>query len=147
MEEPITIEPVKAESVSNERISEEDSFEPQSLLERHTESIIITDISPVHYTHTDLPKRKMKAVDYSKEENKSDIERCALLILQVEAPILKGVLIRKILASFGVNRNNAVLEATEGALKALNMIMSPKVGKSRLRQLSNACSLTTEYSL
>ena len=27
------------------------------------------------------------------------------------------------------------------------MIMSPKVGKSRLRQLSNACSLTTEYSL
>ena len=93
MEEPITIEPVKAESVSNERISEEDSFEPQSLLERHTESIIITDISPVHYTHTDLPKRKMKAVDYSKEENKSDIERCALLILQVEAPILKGVLI------------------------------------------------------
>ena len=27
------------------------------------------------------------------------------------------------------------------------VIMSPKVGKSRLRQLSNACSLTTEYSL
>ena len=28
-----------------------------------------------------------------------------------------------------------------------NMIRSPKVGKSRLRQLNNACSLTTEYSL
>lgn len=27
------------------------------------------------------------------------------------------------------------------------MIRSPKVGKSRLRQLNNACSLTTEYSL
>lgn len=121
MEEPVTIEPVKAESVANERISEEDSFESQRLLERRTESIIITDISPVHYTHTDLPKRKMKAVDYSSAENEAEIKRCALLILQAEAPILKGVLIRKILASFGVNRNNAVLEATEGALKALNI--------------------------
>ena len=32
-------------------------------------------------------------------------------------------------------------------LQKHSMIMSPKVGKSRLRQLSNACSLTTEYSL
>jgi len=29
----------------------------------------------------------------------------------------------------------------------ITMIRSPKVGKSRLRQLNNACSLTTEYSL
>ena len=33
------------------------------------------------------------------------------------------------------------------SLLFVNMIRSPKVGKSRLRQLNNACSLTTEYSL
>jgi len=40
------------------------------------------------------------------------------MIVETEAPILKEVLIRKLMNSFGVNKSQAVMEATEKAIKA-----------------------------
>ena len=50
--------------------------------------------------------------------NKGLIIDRILAIVEVEAPILKDVLIRKVMASFNVNKSNAALEAAEKAIKA-----------------------------
>ena len=86
------------------------------------------EIVPVPYTFAELPEDKMSAVEYTAASNKAEIGRRALAIVEAEAPILRDVLIRKLWASFGVNKGNAVVEATEKALKAAKIKTTKQKG-------------------
>ena len=85
-------------------------------------------IIPAPYIFAELPDHKMSQSEYVSPESKADIGKCALLILHAEAPIRKDVLIRKLRASFGVNKSAAVEEATEKALKAIKMKTTKQKG-------------------
>lgn len=85
-------------------------------------------ITPVPYIFADLPVNKMSQSDYVSTDNKAEIGDRALSILQAEAPIRKDVLIRKLRASFGVNKSTAVEDATEKALKAIKMKTTKQKG-------------------
>ncbi|MBR0130646.1 MAG: hypothetical protein IJM08_05040, partial [Firmicutes bacterium] len=85
-------------------------------------------ITPVPYTYAELPEDKMSPADYAAASNKAEIGNRALAIVQAEAPILRDVLIRKVMASFGVNKSAAVLDATEKALKAVKIKSTKQKG-------------------
>ena len=85
-------------------------------------------IIPAPYIFAELPDHKTSQSEYVSPESKADIGKCALLILHAEAPIRKDVLIRKLRASFGVNKSAAVEEATEKALKAIKMKTTKQKG-------------------
>ena len=70
-------------------------------------------ITPVPYTYADLPKDRFSVADYASADNKAEIGKRALIILEAETPILRDVLIRKVMASFGVYRSPNTSEATE----------------------------------
>lgn len=116
-EEHLTNAPYTEEDKYTREIIKEDVLEMPHISYGSKEPTKPIIIAPVPYAYADLPKEKMNNVEYVMAENKVKISRQALTVLQVEGPILKGVLIRRILASFGVNRNAATLEATENALK------------------------------
>ena len=75
------------------------------------------EIIPVPYTFVSDHDVKLSSDDYISTGRKGEIGQRALEIVQTEGPILKDNLIRKVMASFGVNKSNAVLEATEKAIK------------------------------
>ena len=77
-----------------------------------------TSIIPVPYVYADLPEDKLTATEYTAADKKAEIGRRAIDIVQVEGPILRDALIRRIMASYGVKKSPSVLEATEKALKA-----------------------------
>lgn len=110
-----TFAPEKSDKL--EDLSVEIPVEKQDVVEERKKAVKKAVISPVPYTYVELPKRKMDTAEYTAKDNRGEIEKLLLVILQAEGPILKGVLIRKIITSFGVKRNAAVLEATENALK------------------------------
>ncbi|MBP3879312.1 MAG: hypothetical protein J6D46_03250, partial [Lachnospiraceae bacterium] len=85
-------------------------------------------ITPVPYRFADLPVEKLSAAEYTAAANKAEIGRRAITILETEAPILKDALIRRLTASFGVNKSTAVLEATEKALKAARIKTTKQKG-------------------
>ncbi len=85
-------------------------------------------ITPVPYTYAELPGDKMSTADYVSADNKAEIGNRALIIVQTEAPILRDVLIRKVMASFGVNKSAAVIDATEKALKAVKIKTTKQKG-------------------
>ena len=70
----------------------------------------------------------MSAADYSASANKAEISKRALAIVDAEAPILKDVLVRKLMNSFGVNKGAAVLDATEKAIKAAKIKTTKQKG-------------------
>ncbi len=85
-------------------------------------------ITPVPYTYAELPEDKMSPAEYAAASNKAEIGSRALAIVQAEAPILRDVLIRKVMASFGVNKSATVLDATEKALKAVKIKSTKQKG-------------------
>ena len=85
-------------------------------------------ITPIPYRFADLPVEKLSAAEYTAAANKAEIGRRAITILETEAPILKDALIRRLTASFGVNKSTAVLEATEKALKAARIKTTKQKG-------------------
>lgn len=97
------------------------SLEKDSL-DRVEDSSIDTEtvqaITPVPYTYAELPEDKVSPADYVAGSNKAEIGKRAMSIVQIEGPILREALIRKVIASFGVNKTASVLEATEKALKS-----------------------------
>ncbi|MBQ6371584.1 MAG: DUF3320 domain-containing protein, partial [Oscillospiraceae bacterium] len=99
--------------------------ESETAAEQGTDSVVIT---PVPYTYADLPKEKMSPADYVAAGNKAEIGRHALEIVRAEAPILREVLIRKVMSSFGIYKSAAVLEATEKALKAVKIKSTKQKG-------------------
>ncbi len=86
------------------------------------------EIIPVPYTFAVLPEDKLTLTEYTAAGNRAEIGRRAMAIVEAEAPILKDVLIRKLLTSFGVNRSAAVLDATEKALKAVKIKSTKQKG-------------------
>ena len=105
---------------SNEQIPQE-----QKASETETTANVIT---PVPYVFAELPEDKMSAADYSASANKAEISKRALAIVDAEAPILKDVLVRKLMNSFGVNKGAAVLDATEKAIKAAKIKTTKQKG-------------------
>lgn len=85
-------------------------------------------ICPVPYVFAELPEGKMSAADYAAAENRDEICRRANAILEAEAPILRDVLIRKLMSSFGVGKGAAALEATEKAIKAAKIKSTKQKG-------------------
>ena len=85
-------------------------------------------IRPVPYVFAELPEGKMSAADYAAAENRDEICRRANAILEAEAPILRDVLIRKLMSSFGVGKGAAALEATEKAIKAAKIKSTKQKG-------------------
>lgn len=115
---------VPAES-ADELAKEDSGAESGVPADVNTERI---EIVPVPYTFAELPEDKMSAAEYTAASNKAEIGRRALAIVEAEAPILRDVLIRKLWASFGVNKGNAVVEATEKALKAAKIKTTKQKG-------------------
>ena len=67
-------------------------------------------------------------IGVGKMDNKAEIGKRALAIVEAEAPILREVLIRRLMLSFGVNKSSAVSEATEKALKAVKIKSTKQKG-------------------
>ncbi len=73
---------------------------------------------PFEYVEAILPESKMNQQEYADASNKKEIAKRILTVVANEAPILKETLFRKIWASFGIQKTNSAIEATEKALKA-----------------------------
>lgn len=85
-------------------------------------------IMPVPYVYAELPDMKISSADYVAAANKANIGNNAIAIVQAEGPILKDVLIRRTMASFGVSKSVATLEATEKAFKAAKIKSTKQKG-------------------
>lgn len=91
-----------------------------------TEQVSTSDVNglttPVYelvdYQEAELPEIKMTSADFVASSNKAILAQRVTDIVCIEGPILKDVLIRKLLSSCGVNKTSATLEAAEKALKA-----------------------------
>ena len=70
----------------------------------------------------------MNTAEYTSAASKAVISKRAVEIVEAEAPILKDVLIRKLMTSFGVNKSASVLEATEKAFKAAKIKCTKQKG-------------------
>lgn len=88
----------------------------------------IYQIEPVQYEYASLSESETTPAEYVLSGNKEEIGRRALQLVDVEAPILRDELIRRVIASFGINRSPAVIEATEKALKAVKIKTSKQKG-------------------
>lgn len=115
-DEPAATEP---DQIPPTESADSEAMEANNLIESETEEA--GEITPVPYTFATLPENGMSPAEYTAAGNKAEIGRRALAIIEAEAPILKEVLIRRLMASFGVNRSAAVLDATEKALKAVKI--------------------------
>lgn len=89
--------------------------------ESGTKEGVSSVIVPVPYTYAELPEDKVSPANYVAGSNKSEIGKRAMTVVQVEGPILKDALIRKVIASYGINKSSSVMDATEKALKAVKI--------------------------
>ena len=112
---------VPAESTDNVVVEDE-------INETNSEEGETAAITPIPYVFAELPEDKMSSADYISAANKDVICKRAVDIVNTEAPILRDVLIRKLMASFGVNKSTAVLDATEKALKAAKIKSTKQKG-------------------
>ncbi len=85
-------------------------------------------IEPVPYTYADDAEQPLSASEYVLPENRELIGQQAIAILEAEALILRDLLIRKLMASFGVNKSAAVSEATERAIRAAKIKTTRRKG-------------------
>lgn len=108
--------------------SEESATGEGAADEENSEQNLAPAITPVPYIFAELPEDKLSAADYIAATNKAEIGKRAIAIVEAEAPILRDVLIRKLMTSFGVNKSSAVLDATEKALKAVKIKSTKQKG-------------------
>ena len=78
-------------------------------------------ILQIPYTFAELPDEKVSSEEYIAQEFRPRIAERAAQIIEAEAPILRDVLLRRIWSSYGVNKSNSVVEATEKALKQMKI--------------------------
>lgn len=83
-----------------------------------SEQLSVTGYAPIDYVVAEVEQIKWSAADFIAAGNKNAIAARATEIVAVEGPILKDCLMRKLLASYGVNKTTATIEAAEKALKA-----------------------------
>ena len=120
-EYPELFEEVVKNNVENSRDATNEQASSPEKVDPAIESKKYPQITPIPYICAEVSECKLSTADYVAVNNRMKIGNRALSIVQEEAPIQKDVLIRKILASFGVNRSTTVLEATEKALKAVKI--------------------------
>ena len=110
---------------ANETNRNEKSLPEQKVTNSEATASVIT---PVPYVFAEIPKDKMNTAEYTSAASKAVISKRAVEIVEAEAPILKDVLIRKLMTSFGVNKSASVLEATEKAFKAAKIKCTKQKG-------------------
>lgn len=110
------VDPLVDEAVSEQ--SDDSSIE--AVQEESEESQAI-EIVPVPYVFAPESDLKLSLDEYISTGRKQEIGQRALEIAQAEAPILKDILIRKVMTSFGINKSNSALEATEKAIKSVKI--------------------------
>lgn len=131
-ETPVTTEKEQQSATKEDEFAESKSQEAEQpavhVDEATSDRKELLTITPVPYAYAELPEEKLTPADYVAASNKTEIGTRALAIVQAEAPILRDVLIRKVMASFGVNKSAAVLDATEKALKAVKIKSTKQKG-------------------
>ncbi len=87
------------------------------------------DVSePVEYVVADIQTTPITPADFAVSSNKSSIADRIITIVNAEAPILKEALMRKVFASYGVQKSGATSEAFEKALRASKVKTSKQKG-------------------
>ena len=135
---PETIEdiPVKvSEDVNAEDTAEQeqDSNMEETVHEESKETEekpakVQTQEDPVDYVEANLPVTNVSQSEFAAVSNKKEISNRILAVLEVEAPILKESLFRRIWTSFNIQKTTAAIEATEKAMKAAKVKTSRQKG-------------------
>ncbi|MBP3871523.1 MAG: DUF4011 domain-containing protein [Faecalicoccus sp.] len=108
------VDPLVDEAVSSDDSSVED-------IHQEPEESQPIEIVPVPYVFAPESAVKLSLDEYISTSHRQEIGQRALEIAQAEAPILKDILIRKVMTSFGINKSNSALEATEKAIKSVKI--------------------------
>ena len=87
-----------------------------------------TQEDPVDYVEANLPVTNVSQSEFAAVSNKKEISNRILAVLEVEAPILKDSLFRRIWTSFNIQKTTAAIEATEKAMKAAKVKTSRQKG-------------------
>lgn len=94
------------------------SVAPQSEPKQES-TVTVSEVSePVEYLAADIPVTPISPAEFAANSNKNSIADRILAVVNTEAPILKDALMRKIFASYGVQKSGATAEAFEKALRA-----------------------------
>ena len=115
-----TVAEKKSDAVENIDLSESNSGE------EITKDIVLSE--PVEYKSIELEVTPISSAEFAAPSYKKNIVDRILKIVNVEAPISKTVLMRRIFVSYGISKGNAVVEAFEKALKAAKVKTAKQKG-------------------
>lgn len=128
-QEPVEDETEIISTVSEIEESDDKSSDSQSEMERVASSENTKVIlEPVEYKSVDLEVTPISSTEFAAASFKKNIADRILEVVNVEAPILKSVLMRRIFVSYGVSKGNAVVEAFEKALRAAKVKTAKQKG-------------------
>ena len=83
---------------------------------------------PTEYVAVDLDVTQISPAEFAAVSNKASIGERITQIVNVEAPILKESLMRKVFASYGIQKSGTTTEAFEKALKAAKIKTTKQKG-------------------
>lgn len=125
-QEPRRAEDTQGEKEKDTKRSVEETSPDKEEAAMSEEKVSITEPTP--YVFAEFPDTKLSPAEYAASENSVELQRRILQILKTEAPILRDVLIRRVMGSFGVTKSSGTLAATEKALKPLKIKQSKYKG-------------------
>ena len=73
--------------------------------------------APVEYIVADIPSTDLSQVEFADSKKKSEVSDRIISIVDIEAPILKESLMRRIFASYGISKTSSSLDAFDKAFK------------------------------
>ncbi len=118
-----SVEPVVKESDLLKNIPE-DMDNSENVVDQHsasgqkTKTTVPEVIAPVEYSIADIPVTSVSSAEFAANSNKNSIADRIIAVVNVEAPILKDALMRRIFTSYGVQKSGATAEAFDKALRA-----------------------------
>ena len=86
------------------------------------------EVIPVEYAEAELPVTDMSQTDFAAASNRKEIQSRMTAILDVEAPVLKDVLFRRVWSSFKIQKTALAIDATEKAFKAARVKTTKQKG-------------------
>lgn len=121
---PAEIKPVIPEPVSNKPITKP---EPVRSMPAEKPAEIITE-GPQEFIPAELSVTKISLTDLTAKDRKAEILERVNTVLNAEAPVLRDVLIRKLMASYGMRVTGTVQETAEKLLKTLKVKTTKQKG-------------------
>ena len=81
----------------------------------------ILSIEKIKYEFADLPQTKISPAEFASPANREELQLRTEMLLEIEAPIQRELMIRKLFSSYGVTKQSLTMDAIEKTLKSVGV--------------------------